>query len=205
MEASATFVIADDHAVVRRGVLQQLRGCAWLTCVGEADNGTDAVQLVKELAPDLALVDLRLPGLSGIAVIETLQRERARTRVILFSAFTDASLVRRGFEAGARGFVDKASDPRVFDQAVREVHAGKRFIDPRLAAEVVQSEEALLSEREQQILQLIADGLSNAGVAEQLGLGTETVKTHVRHILEKLKAESRTEMVAIALRRSLIQ
>lgn len=203
MAASITAFIADEHAIVRRGILQELARDPGISVIGEASSGPAAVQHIRRLRPDVALLDLRLPGLSGIGVAGVVRE--TGSRVIIFSEFTDPMLVRRALNAGVRGFISMSSDPGIFREAVHEVTMGRRFVDPSLAQAVLHSEEPTLSPREQEILQLIADGNSNAQIAAELDVTIETIKTHVRNILAKFNADNRTEVVAKAMRRSLIQ
>lgn len=200
----STYVVVEDHAVVRAGVVLQLRAESWLELAGEASDAEEGLALVERERPDLALLDLRLPDTNGIELATSIAELRIPTRVVLFSAFTDALLVRRAFNAGVWAFVDKASSPAVLVAALREARLGRRYVDPALAASVVGEGGPELSPREHEVLRLMADGLSNQQVADQLELNVETVKTHVKRILAKLDADSRTQAVAVALRRALI-
>ena len=202
--AHSTYVVVEDHAVVRAGVVLQLQPERWLNLVGEAGDAEDAFRLINERRPDLALCDLRLPGATGVDLARRVADHKLPTRVVLFSAFTDALLVRRAFNAGAWAFVDKTSPPHVLVAAMREARLGRRYVDPALAASVVGEAGPELSPREHEVLKYMADGMSNQQVADELGLNVETVKTHVKRILAKLDADSRTQAVAVALRRSLI-
>jgi two-component system nitrate/nitrite response regulator NarL len=200
-----TYVIADDHAFVRRGIEQELDDVAGLELVGEAGTGTEACDLIRRTSPDVALVDLRLPALSGLGVVELLVAEGTTTRLVIFSAFTDPVLARQALAAGACAYLDKGSDRDVFVEAITRAAQGRTFLDPSIEAGVRASDERLLSPREMQVLQLIADGRSNNQIADALDVKLESVKTYVRRLLAKLGAESRTEVVAVALRRSLIE
>ena len=201
---SATFVIADDHAVVRRGLQLDLQQHSWLQLVGEASDGAGALELILATSPQVAFVDLRLPNLNGVAIVRRLVEEKSPTRVIIFSAFTDAVLVRRAFDAGAWGYIDKASDVSVFVDAIVAILGDERYVDPSLMGALMTATQRELSEREEEILRLMAEGLSNAQIAERLELGVESVKTYVRRILDKFDADSRTAVVAEAMRRAII-
>ena len=201
----STWIVADDHALVRSGIVMQLQSFPWLQLVGEAGDGEEALQLILEKRPDLALLDLRMPARSGIEVVEELAKLEIETRVVIGSAFNDPAIVRRALDAGAWGFVDKASDAAVLVGALRSVMEGIRFVDPALASSVLTQESIDLSDGEHRILQHLANGLSNAEIAQELDLGVETVKTYVSRILRKLDADSRTDAVAQGLRRAIIE
>jgi DNA-binding NarL/FixJ family response regulator len=197
-------VIADDHPAMRYGIRLRLELDAGATVVGEADNGVLALQLLHDLRPDIAVVDMRMPGLDGIEVATRARREGLSTRVIVLTALADTALVQRALAAGVRGYVDKLSPTEVLVRAIEAVMAGDRFVDPKLLANVVDLDREQLSARELEVLQLAANGMQNKVIALELDLSEETVKSHLRNVLRKLGASSRTEAVAAAMRRSII-
>lgn len=171
--------------------------------IGEANDGPEAVQMIREIRPDIAVLDLRMPELDGIEVAR--QTSDDDTRTVLLSAVSDAHLVQRALDAGAVGYVDKKSSLDVLVAAVEAAVAGRTFVDPSLVAGLLDGTDLRLSTRELEVLQLASDGLANRAMAERLGLGEETVKSHISNVIRKLDATSRTQAVAVALRRSLIR
>ena len=202
-DARTTIVLADDHPAIRMGVRMRLEREIGFSVVGEAADGLEAVALIEDVHPDIAVVDLRMPELDGVEVAR--QVHGNHTRVVLLSAMGDAHLVQRALDAGAFGYVDKESSLDVLVAAVEAVVAGRRFIDPSLVAGLLDGAGTRLSGRELEVLQLAADGHANRAIAERLGLSEETVKTHVSNLIRKLEASSRTQAVAAGLRRSLIR
>lgn len=205
MNERATCIIADDHAPVRDGLRLRLEQDGYVRVVGEAHSGEAALRMLRELQPELALLEQLMPTLDACDVTERARGEHIPTRVIVMSRFTEPSLLDRAFAAGARGYVAKDAPTDVFTEALRRVHAGDRYIDPSLAGMYQSTRRTSLTPREVEILSHMADGLSNTAIARRLQVTQETVKSHVSNILAKLDAESRTEAVAIALRRSIIQ
>lgn len=199
-----TCIIADDHFAIRDGIRLRLEADHVVDFVGEADTGESTLDLIRRTRPDIALVDLRMPGIDGFEVTREARAEGLPTRFIVFSATTDRNMVERGFEAGIDGYVGKESQLEMLVRAIRMVSEGKRFIDPTLAADLLEADREGLSPREQEILQCLGEGKSNKVIAFELGITQETVKTHVASILRKLEATSRTEAVARAFRRSMI-
>jgi DNA-binding NarL/FixJ family response regulator len=196
-------VLADDHPAIRMGVRIRLEREAGFDVVGEACDGREAVDLINEIHPDVAVVDLRMPELDGIDVARLAGGDV--TRIIVLSAMGDAELVQRALDAGAAGYVDKESPLDVLVSAVEAAASGRTFVDPSLVAGLLEGSGSRLSPRELEVLQLAADGLANRAMAERLGLSEETVKSHVSNVIRKLDATSRTQAVAEAMRRSLIR
>lgn len=197
-------VLADDHFVVREGLRRYLDTIDWIDVVGEAEDGQETLELIERLSPEVALVDVKMSKVSGLEVLRRIRRRDPHIKIVIFSALTDTTTVRTALHAGANGFLSKNSAPDLMEYALRQVAAGKRFVDPTLAMELIADEPAELSERQRQVLQLIAHGQTNARIAESLELSQETVRTHVTAILDKLQAETRAQAVAIAIRESLI-
>jgi DNA-binding NarL/FixJ family response regulator len=201
--------VADAFAIVREGVRAVVAGAGGITVVGEAATGTAALELVERRRPDLLLIDARMPGVDGIEVTRRLAARHSGTRVVIFTAAEEQELLWEALEAGARGYVLKDAGGDDLVAALRRVTAGDPYVDPRLAPDLLRPltrarPTDVLSAREREVLQMLADGLSNREVSERLVLSIETVKTHVKHILVKLNAEHRTQAVAIALRQSMI-
>jgi DNA-binding NarL/FixJ family response regulator len=197
--------VVDDHAVVREGVRRMLTQYEDLTVIGEAATGEDALSLVERRRPDVVLMDVRMPGMGGIEACRRIRRGNPEVGVVMFTAHDDEALVGESMDAGARAFALKGSDPATLVAAIRAAGAGEAFVDPMVGAESRGRGPSVLSGRERQVLQMLADGLSNREVSERLMVSSETVKTHVKHILAKLGAEHRTQAVAIGLRQSLIR
>jgi DNA-binding NarL/FixJ family response regulator len=196
-------VVVDDHMIVRDGIRMRLDP-ERIEIVGEAGDGTTGLELIQRLAPDVALVDLRMPGLDGMQLAQRLRDDNSPTRVIIYSGQASPELLERAFEVGAVGYVGKESHRDILASAIEVVLAGERFVDPTIAARLIGRSHVSLSPREQQVLELMGEGLANTVIAERLGLAPETVRHHVSAILRKLDASSRTAAVATAFRRALI-
>ena len=200
-----TCLIVDDHEVVREGLRLSLSRAANIRVVGEASDGAAAVTLAERRRPHLVIMDVRMPGMGGLEATRLLAEKVPETAVLLFTAYSERSLLERGLEAGAKGYILKEASNQTLLRAIEKVVAGESFVDPALMPSFLSGKnEDLLTAREREILQLLADGMSNADAAGQLFISQETVKSHVRHILTKLEADTRTHAVAIALRDSII-
>jgi DNA-binding NarL/FixJ family response regulator len=201
-----TVLLADDHEVVREGLRLALLRSSHIRVVGEASDGETAVALAERRRPDVVLMDLRMPKMDGIEATEEVLRLVPETKVLIFTAYGERALLQRGLESGAKGYVLKEAPHETLLKAIEKVSLGETFVDPALIPSLAtdRNGQDILTQREREILQLLADGMSNADVARQLVISQETVKSHVRHILTKLEAETRTQAVAIALRESMI-
>jgi DNA-binding NarL/FixJ family response regulator len=202
-----TIVVADDHPAVVEAVADVLAENG-IEIVGRARDGSDAVKQIEEHKPDVAILDLRMPGMSGIEVARQIGRTAAETGVILYTAFGDRALLTEALDAGARGFVLKEAPLAEVVRAVELVASGRTYVDPVLAG-VLSSSAATekitsLTQRERDVLRLLADGMSNEEIGKALFISPETVRTHVRKAMAKLDADTRTQAVATALRQSLI-
>jgi len=195
----------DDHPLMREGIAAMIRNQADMLLVAEAANGREAIQRFREHQPDVTLMDLRLPDMSGIDTLIAIRSEHGEARVIMLTTFEGDVEIQRALHAGARGYMLKSMPPSDLLAGIREVHAGKKRIPPEVAAQLMEhlGEEAL-TPRELGVLQQLAGGNRNRDIAERLFITEETVKVHVKHIMEKLGAKDRTEAVAIALRRGII-
>ena len=201
-----TVLIADDHEVVREGLRLALLRSPHIRVVGEAPDGETAVALAERRKPDVVIMDLRMPQMDGIEATEEIASRAPDTRVLVFTAYSERALLQRGLESGAHGYVLKEAPHETLLKAIDKLAAGESYIDPELMPAFLSGKEGtdMLTAREREILQLLADGMSNADVAAKLFISQETVKSHVRHILTKLEADTRTHAVAIALRDSII-
>ena len=204
--AEITTLIVDDHEVVREGLRLSLSRAPHIRVVGEAADGAAAVDLALRRRPMVVIMDVRMPGIDGLEATRRLAEVLPETKVLIFTAYSERSLLGRGFEWGAKGYVLKEAPHSTLVRAIEKVAAGDGFVDPALMPQFLagRDQNELLTAREREILQLLADGLSNGDVAERLFISQETVKSHVRHILTKLEADTRTQAVAIALREAII-
>jgi DNA-binding NarL/FixJ family response regulator len=173
--------------------------------VAEASNGREAIQGFREHQPDITLMDLRLPDISGIDALVAIRTEFPDARIIMLTTFEGDVEIRRALQAGAVGYMLKTMPRRQLVDMIRKVHAGKKHIPPEIAAHLAEHMgEETLSKREVDVLQKIAGGNRNGDIAALLFISEETVKGHVKHIMEKLGASDRTEAVAIGIRRGII-
>ncbi len=206
MPEEITCLIADDHEVVREGLRLALSRSQRIRVIGEAADGASAVALAERRRPDVVIMDLRMPDMDGLEATELIAQKAPGTSVLIFTAYGERSLLQRGLESGALGYILKETPHETLVRAIEKVAGGETFVDPGLMAEVVSArgQPDILTPREREILQLLADGMSNVDVAQKLFISQETVKSHVRHILSKLEADTRTQAVAIALREAMI-
>lgn len=205
-DALITVLVADDHAVVRAGLTAILEAAQDLRVVAEAANGEQAVECFARLLPDVVVLDLRMPVLDGLGALARLRREHPAARVILLTTYDDEEDVYRGLEAGASGYLLKDAAPADLVDSVRKVYAGRRAISPQVAERLAERLAVPeLSDREREVLELLAAGKSNKQIAKALGIADGTVKVHVANILSKLGAQGRSEAVAVAVRRGLVR
>ena len=207
MSETITCFVADDHPVMVRAVCDILTNHG-IEVVGEASDGRDALAKIEAASPRVALVDVKMPVLSGIDVARQLARSNAATAVVLYTAYGERAVLTEALDAGARGFVLKESVLSDLVRAVEVVAAGGTYVDPQLAAFLLSPRTAdalpALSKREREILRLLADGKNYERIGERLFISPETVRAHVRKAMDKLDADTRTQAVAEALRQSLI-
>lgn len=195
----------DDHALLREGIATLINNQPDMVLVGEAANGREAVQGFREHQPDVVLMDVRLPDMTGIEAMIAIRNDFAEARFIMVTTSEGDVEIRRALEAGARGYILKSMPPKDLVEAIRQVYAGKKRIPPEIAAHLAEhySDETLTT-REIEVLKEIGGGNRNRDIAERLFISEETVKVHIKHIMEKLGASDRTQAVAIALRRGII-
>jgi two-component system nitrate/nitrite response regulator NarL len=205
-------LIADDHPVFREGVVRVLQASPLVDVVAEVDDGRRARDEIAAQEPDVALLDYKLPGLDGIAVIHSITRDGLPTRVLLLSAHNESSVVYEALQAGAAGYLPKEASREQILEGVLAVARGESVLPPDVAAGLVgeirlraPTVGPVLTARERQILRLIAEGRSFPEIASELYLGVTTVKTHVQHVYEKLGVSDRAAAVAEAIRKHLIE
>jgi len=196
----------DDHPLLREGLATVIRRQPDMDVVGEAASGTEAIRLFQAERPDVTLMDLRLPDLSGIEATLRIRAGFPDARIIILTTFDGDVEVRRALDAGARSYLLKSTPQKEIVQVIRDVHAGKRRIPSDIAAGLAEHYGGDgLTGREIEVLRLVAAGNRNKDVAARLSISEDTVKVHVRHIMEKLDATDRTQAVAIGVRRGIIQ
>jgi DNA-binding NarL/FixJ family response regulator len=196
----------DDHPLLREGIATIINNQPDMLLVAQASSGTEAIQKFREHRPDITLMDLRLPDLSGIDAMIAIRTEFAEARIIMLTTFEGDVEIQRALEAGARGYMLKSMPPRDLVEVIRQVHAGKKRVPAEVAAHLAEhfSDESL-TPREIDVLRHVAGGNRNRDIAERLFISEETVKVHIKHIMDKLGASDRTQAIAIAVRRGIIQ
>ena len=208
-------VVADDHAIFREGLRKLLDGDEDITIVGEASNGNDAVKMITKLKPDILLLDLRMPDKDGMAVLEEVNFDQLPTRVVVLTAAEDDRDVIRAMRLGARGVVLKQSATDLLIKSIHKVHNGEIWLDNRMTAEVMKAfaqssdgatrrDKPLLSDREKEIVQLVAQGFRNKEIGEKLFISEQTVKNHLHNIFDKLGVSDRLELALYAIHHRLI-
>ena len=209
-------LLADDHGIVRRGLKSLLESQPGLSVIGEAADGLEALRLCSELSPDLLIIDISMPLMNGIEVASRAQKLEAAPGVIILSMHADESYIMRALAAGARGYLVKDATDEDLIPAVRAVAAGKPFFSPTVAnvlmedyvrqlrARGLSDSYELLTDREREILQLLAEGRSNKEVAALLDVGLSTVETHRANLMQKLNLHNTAEIVLYAVRKGII-
>jgi DNA-binding NarL/FixJ family response regulator len=196
----------DDHPVVRDGLVTIIGTQVDMRVVAEAETGQGAITLFERLLPDITLLDLRLPDLPGIEVLQTIRERHPKARVIVLTTYLSAVQALLAFKAGASSYLMKATLRFELLNTIRLVHSGERVVPPEVAAALAHyATNETLTPREVDVLRQVAAGCSNKLVADRLAISEETVKGHLRHILSKLKANDRTHAVMIALRRGFLE
>ncbi|WP_327071049.1 response regulator transcription factor [Kitasatospora sp. NBC_01250] len=210
--AQVTVVVADDHPVYREGIARGLQLSGRISVLAEVGDGRAALEAIRELGPDVALIDYRIPELDGIAVIHAVVRDKLPTRTLLLSATTDSAVVFRALEEGASGYLAKDAKRSEIVEAVLKVARGKQVVAEELTGGLVDEiriradrETVVLTERERQVLRGFAQGQSIPQLAAELYLGASTVKTHTQRLYEKLGVSDRAAAVAEAMRRGLLE
>jgi DNA-binding NarL/FixJ family response regulator len=207
MDAAKTIRVlcVDDHPLMREGIASIIRNEPDMSLVAEAATGQEAISLFREYRPDMTLMDLRLPDMSGIDVVAAIRTQFPDARILMLTTFEGDVEIQRALEAGAQGYLLKSMPRKKLVEAIRKVQMGAKSIPPEVAAQLAEHMgEESLTKREVDVLQQIARGNRNKDIADLLFISEETVKGHVKHIMEKLCAGDRTEAVAIAVRRGII-
>jgi DNA-binding NarL/FixJ family response regulator len=209
-------LVADDHALVREGVRALLRPCDDIEVVGEAADGREAIEGARRLQPDVVLMDVAMPGLGGLEATMALQRDCPRARVLVLTQYEDAEYVSRFLKLGAAGYVLKKTVGADLPAAIRAAHRGGLVLDPEVARRAV-AEPApaggaaeggayeALTDREKQVLRLVAEGRANKEIADVLGISVKTAMTHRAHVMQKLDLHDRTALVKFALKKGVIR
>jgi len=205
-------VVADDHAIVRKGLVQILSDTEHLRVVGEAENAADAMRVVRQESPDVLLLDVAMPGKSGIEALKPLKQEFPRLKILVLSMYPEDQFGVRAIKAGALGYLNKASAPDRLIEAVERVAAGKRYITPELAELLADSVDSdgetpahqLLSDREFQTLKLIASGKMLSEIADILAISPKTVSVYRARLLEKMKLANNAELTHYAIKHGLV-
>ena len=199
-------VSVDDHPLLREGIATIINSQPDMELVSQAATGAEAIQHYRLHRPDVTLMDLRLPDLSGIDAMIAIRAEFPEARIIMLTTFEGDVELQRALQAGARGYLLKNMPPAELIQGIRQVHAGKKRIPTELAAQLAEHvSDDNLTAREVEVLQQVSGGNRNRDIAGLLHISEETVKVHVKHIMEKLGARDRTQAIAIAVRRGIIQ
>jgi len=206
-------LIVDDHAIVREGMRALIEGKDDMTLIGEAANGEEAVSQARTLKPDVTLMDLVMPHKNGIQAIQEIRRENPAARILVLTSFAEDDQILAAIKAGALGYLLKDSSPKELIEAIRCVHRGESSLHPVVARKLIlglgkeqrpEPQESELTDRELEVLKLVATGLSNQQIAEKLCIGEGTVRFHISNILSKLHLENRTQAALYALREGLV-
>jgi DNA-binding NarL/FixJ family response regulator len=196
----------DDHPLLREGLAAIVNNQPDMTMVAQAETGRDAIVQFRAHLPDVTLMDLRLPDISGIDALIGIRNEFPDARIVMLTTFEGDVEIQRALAAGARGYLLKNMPPKELIEGIRQVHAGRKKIPNEVAAQLAEHiSDERLTEREIDVLRHVAGGNRNRDIAERLAISEETVKVHVKHIMEKLGASDRTAAVSIAVRRGIIQ
>ncbi len=211
-------LVVDDHAIVRDGIRALLGRSEDIEVVGEAGGGRDAVVRARELSPDVILMDIAMPDLGGLEATLEIHKERPDSKIIILSQYSDPEYVKRALKSGAAGYVLKKAAGADLVSAIRAVHRGGLVLDPDVARDAVTGETATagavaaqedpyerLTDREKQVLKLVAEGRSNKEVAGLLGISVKTAMSHREHLMFKLRAHNRTDVIRFALRHGVIR
>jgi NarL family two-component system response regulator LiaR len=211
-QSSIRVLIVDDHAIIRKGVIALLDEVDGVEVVGEASNGKEAVDQAKALQPDVILMDLEMPVMNGVEAISRITTLEEKVRIIALTSFATDDKVFPAIRSGALGYILKDSEPAKLIQAIQQVHRGEPSLDPRIARKVLTEfsrptqrpiSPDPLTEREIEVLRLVAKGLSNQEIADHLTIANVTVRTHISHILSKLHLANRVQAALYALRKDL--
>jgi two-component system NarL family response regulator len=199
-------LIVDDHSLVRRGLAAIINMEEDTAVVGEAADGEEAIRMWREIRPDIILMDLRMPNMDGVAAIRGIRAEDPDSGIIVLTTYDHDDDIYAGLRAGAKAYLLKDAQPEELFRCIRAVHAGNAYLQPKLAVKLAQrAQEEPLTEREEQSLKLLAEGLSNRAIGQALHISESTVKSHLKSLFVKLDATSRAEAIALAARRGLVK
>lgn len=212
-DRTARIVVVDDHALFRSGLVNLIEGMNFYTVVGEAGDGKQALEVIEETDPDLVLIDVNMPGMGGIELVEALRKEKEKIRLVMLTISRHEEDLVGAVRAGADGYILKNSEPEDLKTMLDAVLGDQSVISPEMTDAVfkvvrtgyLEDPAEILTEREREVLHCLAEGLTTAQTAEKLVVSSNTVKTHVRHILEKLKVSNRAEAVSVAMKQGLLE
>jgi DNA-binding NarL/FixJ family response regulator len=195
---SITVVVVDDHVIVRNGLQQLLETTGDITMVGSAANGVEALEMVRDLQPDVVLMDLSMPVMDGVEATKRIVADYPRSRVMVLTSFGDQDRIIRALNAGADGYLLKHSEPDSILSAIRAVHEGGSPLDPKAAKVILDARRLIppdvqLTDREREVLELVRSGLANKQIARRLSISERTVKAHLTHIFQRLGVTDRTQ------------
>jgi two-component system, NarL family, response regulator len=198
-------LIADDVAIVRQGLATIVDRDPEMTAIAQAEDGQQAIALFREYQPDVTLMDLRMPRMGGVEAIIAICAEFKQARIMVLTTYDGDEDIYRGLQAGAQGYLLKDTKPHELLNAIRTIHSGQKYVPPEVGAKLVQRmSNPELSERELDVLRLMAQGMSNQGIGTSLNVGESTVKSHVNRILSKLGVNDRTQAVIVAIKRGIV-
>jgi two-component system, NarL family, response regulator len=198
-------LIADDHAIVRQGLATIIDRDPEMTVIAQAEDGEKAIALFREHQPDVTLMDLRMPQMAGVEAIMAICAEFRQARIMVLTTYDGDEDIYRGLQAGAAGYLLKDAKPNELLNAIRTIHSGQKYVPPEVGAKLVQRmSNPVLSDRELDVLRLMAQGMSNLDIATTLCVGESTVKSHVNRILSKLGVSDRTQAVIVSAKRGIV-
>jgi two-component system, NarL family, response regulator NreC len=204
-------IVADDHLIFRQGLLRLLQSSNIITVVGEAGDGTEALNLIKTEAPDIAILDISMPGLSGFEVIGQLEQQENKTKIIYLTMHDDLFTAKKVITSKAKGFVSKDDAYEDLIYAIEAVSSGRRFVSPSISDKIFslnilkENDDEVLTNRELEILKLIAEGVTNKKIAGQLSISVKTVETYRSRIMQKLDLHSTADLIKYAIRNGLLK
>lgn len=205
-DSDIRILVAEDHNVVREGIVSILNRQKDMTVIAEAKNGQEAVELYQAHQPDLTLMDLRMPKMEGLEAIVQIRQQDAKANIIILTTYDTDEDIYQGLQAGARGYLLKDATTAELAKAVRQVAAGKRFLPSNVAVKLVERMESdELTQRERDVLELMVQGSSTAKLAEMMHLSEGTIKFHINNIFQKLDVNDRAQAIVVALRRGIIR
>jgi two-component system, NarL family, response regulator len=198
-------LIADDHAIVRQGLATIIDRDPEMTVVAQAEDGQKAIALFREYQPNVTLMDLRMPQMGGVEAIMAICAEFKQARIMVLTTYDGDEDIYRGLQSGAAGYLLKDAKPNELLNAIRTIHSGQKYVPPEVGAKLVQRmSNPVLSERELDVLRLMAQGMSNQEIGTALSVGESTVKSHVNRILSKLGVSDRTQAVIVSVKRGIV-